>query len=376
LAAVFSARLLGLFMIYPVFASYAQHWRGATPVTIGLALGIYGLAQGSLQMPLGALSDRVGRKPIIIGGLAIFAAGSALAATSVSIGGIIVGRAVQGAGAVGSSILALVGDLTRSEVRTRAMALVGASIGLSFALALLLGPTLAVHFGLRGIFWATAFLALVAIAIVIALVPTPPATGGIAPAGAIGHVLRNGDLLRLDASVFSIHAILTATFLVAPGSLQAALHLPPGSQWLVYLGVLVASLLLMLPLVLAAEVRGHVKGVLLLALAAFIGGLALIGLGGAIPVLGGLVAFFTAFNTAEALLPSLVTKTAPAEARGAATGVYSTAQFMGIFVGGAGGGWLLAAGGAPAVLVGAIVLALGWLVLIATEPRAAARTGG
>ena len=371
LALVFAARLLGLFMIYPVFAHYAQQLRGANPVMIGLALGGYGMAQGLLQIPLGLLSDRIGRKTVISAGLFLFGLGSVVAALATSIEGVLLGRILQGAGAVGSSILALVADLTRPEVRTRAMAVVGMTIGLSFGVAVLLGPALAAADGLSGIFWLTAVLALAAIGVTLGLTPTPvrPASGR-APGPALAsfrQVLRDGELLRLDFAIFSLHAVLTASFLVIPGVLARAFHLGVTGQWKLYLPVLAVSVILMVPAIIVAETRGRMKAV-------FVTGIAVIGFSllslalirGPAAAAVALTAFLTAFNVMEALLPSLVTKLAPPEAKGAATGVYSSSQFFGIFVGGAGGGWILATGGPGGVLVGTAVLVVAWFGLALT----------
>lgn len=379
LAAVFAARLLGLFMIYPVFAHYAQHLRGASAAMIGLALGGYGLAQGLLQIPLGLLSDRIGRKTVISLGLVLFAVGSVVAALSHSIEGVILGRVLQGCGAVGSAILALVADLTRDEVRTRAMAVVGITIGLSFALALLVGSPLAARYGLSGVFWITAGLALAGIAVTLGVVPSPDRSArarSAAPAMAsFVRVLGDRELLRLDFAIFSLHAVLTASFLVIPQIVSGALHLGVGRQWSAYLPILAASLALMVPAVVIAETRGRMKEVFVATIAALAASLAALAFGGAEAWVawGALVLFFGAFNVMEAILPSLVTKTAPAEARGAATGVYSSAQFLGIFAGGAGGGWALMTGGARQVFACAIALIAVWLALALTMRRPAAR---
>jgi predicted MFS family arabinose efflux permease len=379
LSLVFAARLLGLFMIYPVFAHYAQQLRDANPVMIGLALGGYGMAQGLLQIPLGLLSDRIGRKAVISAGLFVFGLGSVVAAMANSIEGVLIGRILQGAGAVGSSILALVADLTRPEVRTRAMAVVGITIGLSFGAAVLIGPPLAAAGGLSAIFWLAATLALAAIGVTLGLTPTPPQPdAGRAPGPALasfGQVLRDGELLRLDFAIFSLHAILTASFLVIPGILARAFHLGVAGQWELYLPVLVVSVILMVPAIILAETRGLMKTV-------FVGGVAVIGLSllmlallrGAIAAAVALAAFLTAFNVMEAILPSLVTKLAPPDAKGAATGVYSSSQFFGIFAGGAGGGLILAAAGPAGVLAAAAILTAAWFALALTmrapSPRA------
>ena len=375
LAAIFAMRLLGLFMIYPVFAGYARHLRGATPEMIGLALGAYGLTQGLLQIPFGLLSDRVGRKIIVILGLALFGAGSAVAALATSIVGMILGRVLQGTGAVGSVILALVADLTREEVRTKAMAIVGMTIGFSFLVAIAAGPPIANVIGVPGMFWLTALMALIGIAITRGLVPAPSRIVRHHDAEAVpallARVLRDRELLRLDFGIFTLHAILTASFLAVPALLFSSLHLSPGRDWVVYLPVLVVSAGLMVPAIILAERRQRLKEVLIAAiitLAASLLALMLVGSVVSVAVLA-LVGFFTGFNVMEAILPSLVTKIAPAGTKGTATGVYSSSQFIGIFVGGAGGGGVFALGGAAGVFGFALIAALLWLPAAATMRR-------
>lgn len=369
LAALFALRLLGLFMIYPVFADYAQQLSGSTPELIGLALGGYGLTQAILQIPFGLLSDRIGRKRVIAFGLVLFGAGSIVAALSHSIEGVILGRVLQGAGAIGSAILALVADLTREEVRTRAMAMVGMTIGLGFLVAIVAGPVLARFIGVAGIFWLTAGLAALGIAVTGAAVPAPAQIRrhrDAEPVPALfARVLADRELLRLDFGIFVLHAILTASFLAVPALLAGTLHLGEGAQWTLYLPVLVASVALMVPAIILAEKRERMKEVFIgaiLLLAASLLVLVLAGSSGA-ALVAALVAFFTAFNVMEASLPSLVTKTAPADAKGTATGVYSSAQFLGIFVGGAAGGWAVSLGGARGVFAFALALALLWLAV-------------
>ena len=372
LAAVFSVRLLGLFMIYPVFAAYARNLSGASPYLIGEALGIYGLSQGLLQIPFGLLSDRVGRKVMIVLGLLLFAAGSAVAAVSTSIGGVIVGRALQGSGAVGAVILALVADLTDEENRTKAMALVGITIGLSFMIALVAGPIVANFIGVSGIFWLMVGLALVGIAITEFVVPNPPRIRVHRDAEAvpalIGGVLRDKELLRLDFGIFALHAMLTASFLVVPGLLLATLNLPVRNQWLVYLPVLVVSVGVMLPAIIVAEKHRRMKGVFVGAVAALALSQVMLYFAAAnlFALLAALVVFFSAFNVMEASLPSLITKAAPAEAKGTAMGLYSSAQFLGIFTGGLVGGWAHQVGGSHAVFLLTAAIALVWLVAAAT----------
>ena len=271
LAAIFATRLLGLFMIYPIFAQYARGLSGADDRTIGLALGAYGLTQGLLQIPFGILSDRIGRKKVIVGGLVLFAFGSVVAAMSSSIHGVLIGRTIQGAGAIGSSVLAMVADLTREEVRTRAMAVVGITIGFSFALAVLVGPPLAAAFGLSGMFWATAGFALAAIAITLLLTPTPvrAVPRGVSRA-TFKRVLQDGQLLRLDFSVFILHAILTASFLIIPSALHQALGLTAAGEWKFYLPVMGGAMALMVPAVIVAETRGRMKEVFIAAIVAIL----------------------------------------------------------------------------------------------------------
>lgn len=379
LAGVFSVRLLGLFMIYPVFEAYARGLAGATPFLIGLALGAYGLSQGLLQIPFGLLSDRLGRKTMIIAGLALFALGSVVAALATTIEGVLLGRVLQGTGAVGSVILALVADLTSEESRTKAMALVGITIGLSFMVALIAGPIAAGLVGVPGIFWSMVGLAGLGVAIVVWGVPTPRRVRSHRDAETVpallGSVLRNADLLRLDFGIFALHVILTSSFLVVPRLLRDSLGLAPGEQWLAYLPILLVSVALMVPAILLAERRRRMKAV-------FVGAVALLAAsqaallfggagGGALLVVAAILGFFAAFNTMEAALPSLVTKAAPAGAKGTATGVYSSAQFLGIFVGGALGGWMLQAAGPEGVFALALGVALLWLALAATMPAPA-----
>lgn len=376
LAAVFAARLLGLFMVYPIFAQYARDLSGANLRLIGLALGAYGLAQGVLQIPLGLLSDRIGRKKVIAGGLVVFGLGSVVAALSTSIEGVLLGRILQGAGAVGSSILALAADLTRDEVRTRAMAVIGVTIGFSFALAILIGPPIAAAVGLRGIFWITAGLAVAGVAVTLGAVPSPDhAVPRNLDWPTFLRVLRDGELLRLDFAIFTLHAVLTSSFLVIPAILAQALHLDVASQWMFYLPVMAGAMALMVPLIIVAETRGRMKEVFVGSIVAILASLVMLvaAPSGAVATTVALVVFFTGFNAMEAMLPSLVTKFAPPTAKGAATGVYSTAQFLGIFFGGAGSGWLLQAQGPHGVFAFAIAMTLIWLAVAATMRRPALR---
>lgn len=375
LAAVFSVRLLGLFMIYPVFASYAHQLTGATPYLTGLALGIYGLTQGLLQIPFGLLSDRVGRKLMITIGLIVFGAGSAVAATSSSIDGVIVGRAIQGGGAVGSVVLALVADLTSEESRTKAMAIVGITIGASFMLALVSGPLLAGVIGVEGIFWLMALLALVGIGIVQFVVPRPVRLQVHGDAetvpGMLGSIISNPELLRLDFGIFALHAVLTASFLVVPALLHARMSVSSSSQWIVYLPILLISAIVMVPTIIVAEKYRRMKLVFVATVAVLAASQWMLSFGTRheFVVLAALTMFFSAFNVMEATLPSLITKTSPARSKGTATGVYSSCQFLGIFVGGVAGGWMQQKAGGAAVFILTGALAVLWLLLAATMRR-------
>ena len=372
LAAVFSVRMLGLFMVYPVFAAFTRHLAGATPYRIGVALGIYGLSQGVLQIPFGALSDRIGRKTMIVAGLVVFAIGSAVAARSSTIDGMILGRLLQGGGAIGSVVLALVADLTAERNRTKAMALVGMTIGFSFLVAIVTGPAIAGGIGIAGIFWLMAALALAGIAITLFVVPAPPSVparrGTQTLPTLIGASLRNPELLRLNFGIFALHAMLTASFLVVPPLLRGTLAVTNRDQWLVYLPVLLVSVAVMAPVILLAERHGRMKGALVGAVAAMAASQLMLATGAAdrYVVLAALVVFFSGFNIMEASLPSLVTRAAPAGATGTATGIYSSSQFLGIFAGGAAGGWIHQAAGMTAVFFFAAAVAVIWLLVTAT----------
>jgi len=369
LAAIYVARMLGLFMILPVFALHAGDLAGATPTLIGIAIGAYGLTQAILQIPFGMLSDRLGRKRVIAFGLLVFAAGSILAAFADSIGWMIAGRALQGAGAVAAAIMALAADLTREEIRLRVMALIGASIGGAFALAMVMGPLLDRWIGLSGIFWTTALLAFLALAALWGWVPDPVATRRHRDAEPVADQLRrvlvDGQLLRLDVGIFSLHAILTATFVSVPLLLRDGAQFPPSDHWVLYLSVLLASFVTMVPFVILAEKHRRLRGVFLGGILAL--GLTELGLALAEPTALAIAIllwiFFSAFNLLEASLPSLVAKASPADAKGTAMGVYSSAQFLGAFAGGAIGGATYGAFGADGVFLLSSGLALLWLAL-------------
>lgn len=346
LAGIYSFRMLGLFMILPVFALYAENLGEIEPILIGLAIGIYGLTQALLSIPFGMWSDRLGRKPVIAIGLVIFALGSVVAASADTITGIILGRALQGCGAIAAAVMALAADLTREQHRTRAMAMIGMSIGLSFALALALGPVLNQWIGVPGIFWLTAVLAVIGIAILYLIVPNPERSRSHRDTGAVptffSAVLRDPQLQRLDAGVFVLHCVLTASFVALPFALRDHAGLDAAHHGWVYLPVLLASLVLMLPLVILAEKRRRLKEVYLAAiLIVATAELGLIFLSGSVAgIILMLLLFFIAFNVLEALLPSLLAKFSPPDKKGTAMGVFSSSQFLGAFAGGVTGGWL------------------------------------
>ncbi len=369
LASIFSFRMLGLFMILPVFALYAETLGEIEPVLIGLAIGIYGLTQALLAVPYGLWSDRFGRKPVIALGLVVFALGSVVAATADTITGIIIGRALQGCGAIAAAVMAFAADLTREQHRTRAMAMIGMSIGLSFALALALGPVLNHWIGVPGIFWLTAVLAVVGIGILYLVVPDAPRVRSHRDTGAVpgffGDVLRNPQLTRLDVGVFVLHCVLTASFVALPFALRDFAGLDAARHSLVYLPVLLLSLVLMLPLVIIAEKHRRLKEVFVLAiliLALAEAGLIFLSASVAGIVLM-LVLFFIAFNVLEALLPSLLAKFAPADRKGTAMGVFSSSQFIGAFVGGIAGGFMYGRFGLSGVFGFCLIILIGWLLL-------------
>ena len=377
LAGVYGVRMLGLFMILPVFALYATGLEHVTPTLVGLAIGIYGLTQAMFQIPLGMLSDRIGRKPVILGGLAVFAAGSALAGSTDDIYLIILGRALQGSGAVAAAVLAMVADLTRESVRTRVMAFIGLSIGVSFSVAMVAGPVVNQWIGVPGIFWLTAALALLAAAMVAFVIPNPARVtthrDAELVAGYLGRVLGNGQLLRFDAGIFTLHLLLTSNFVVVPLLLQQHFGIDTAAHWKVYLPVMLLGFVAMLPFIIIAEKHRHMKGVFTGAVGVLIvAELMMARLANHLPgLIIGLLVFFTAFNLLEASLPSLVSKEAPPDAKGTAMGIYSTSQFLGIFVGGALGGWVQQHFGIDGVFVFGALAALLWLGLAVTmrEPR-------
>ncbi|PHQ81349.1 MAG: MFS transporter [Coxiella sp. (in: Bacteria)] len=346
LSFIMAFRMLGLFMILPIFSAYAHKIPGATSLLIGVALGVYGLTQACLQLPFGMLSDKIGRKPIIVLGLLLFIAGSIVAALSHTITGIIIGRAIQGAGAIGSTCIAMVADLTRDEHRSKAMAIIGLTIGMAFTFALVIGPILNSWVQLNGIFWATAIFGGISLVLLFTSVPTPPTLTIHDDTETIPKRLKgmlcNGELLRLDIGVACSHAILMATFIAIPIILTHKLGITEWGQIVLYLLVLVLSFICMVPFIIIAEKKRKMKSifsgaVLMMALTQLL----LLFFHHSVAVIGVILfLFFTAFTLLEASLPSLVSKIAPIRSKGTATGIYSTSQFFGIFVGGVLGGWL------------------------------------
>lgn len=363
LSMVYALRMLGMFMVLPVFALYADELAGGvTPLQIGFAIGIYGLTQAVLQMPFGMLSDRVGRKPVIVGGMLVFAAGSVVAGLADSIGGVIAGRALQGAGAVASAVTALLADTTRDAIRTRAMTTLGVGMGLAFGVALVLGPVLSGWVGVGGIFLVTAVLAVLTVPLVLFYVPDAPARAE-AVAGHVREVLAHPDLLRLNGGIFLLHALLTSVFVAVPFALQDTLGLPVPRHWIVYLPVLAVSALCVFPLIRWSERSGLSRQAFLGAIATLLAALALAaaGFGHPVALVGALLLFFIAFNHLEGFLPSQVSRLAPPGQKGAALGSFTTAQFLGNFAGGALGGWLVGAGGVGAAFAVGALLPLVWL---------------
>jgi len=342
LGSVFSLRMLGMFMVLPVLTTYGMSLAGASEALIGLAIGIYGMTQALLQIPFGLLSDRVGRKPLIVGGLLMFAIGSVVAALSDSIWGVIVGRALQGSGAISAAVMALLSDLTREQNRTKAMAFIGVSFGITFAIALC------------------------AIALVIWAVPTPAAhllnRESAMVRGSFRTVLTNGRLLKLNLGILCVHTLLMASFVALPPLLERA-GLPRDDQWQAYLATMAIAFVSVVPFIIYAEKRRQMKRVFLCCVVVMLVAELVLWQSGARlwALLAGLQLFFIGFNVMEALLPSLISKESPPGYKGTAMGVYSTSQFLGVAIGGSLGGLLYGLGGGPLVFGGCAALALVWL---------------
>jgi MFS family permease len=373
LASIFALRMLGLFLILPVFAVHARTLPGGEDATlVGLALGVYGLTQALLQLPLGIASDRFGRKPVIFAGLLVFAVGSFVAALADTIWLTILGRALQGVGAISAAVTAFIADATRESQRTKAMAMVGGSIGLTFALSLVVAPLLYQAVGMAGIFALTGLLALAGIAVVRWITPEAPQSLAQAEARTrFGQVAFEPDLMRLNFGIFVLHAVQMAMFVVVPGWLVERAGLPVGEHWQVYLPVVLLSFAVMVPPMILAERRGRMRTVFVAAVALLAVSQLLFALqpSGLAALAGLLFVFFAAFNVLEASLPSLVSRLAPADAKGAALGIYNTTQSLGLFAGGLLGGAVQQSWGAPAVFGCCAVLAGAWLVLAGSHRR-------
>jgi len=372
LASVLSLRMLGLFMVLPLFSLYASQLAGATPFLIGLAMGIYGLTQALFQIPFGLLSDQLGRRTIIVFGLFLFILGSLIAATADTIGFMMVGRALQGMGAVGGTIMAMIADLTRPEQRTKAMAIAGIMIGFSFSLAMMLGPLLATWMTVRGLFWMAAFCSGLAILFLFIWVPKPPPPHWQADVEPELHsafsLIKLPLLQQLNLGIFLLHVIFTASFVVIPIALQQFAGLQEHQQGLFYLPVLLLGFILCVPFVLIAEKKHQLKQF-------FIGAVFTLGISESLFWLFSkslsisalsLVLFFAAFSLLEAFLPSFVSRAAPHTRKGTTLGLYSCSQFLGIFVGGTLGGWLYGHYGLKNVYLFCVILTLVW-VMIATK---------
>ena len=370
LASIFALRMLGLFLILPVFAIHAQTIPGGDDLTlVGIALGAYGLTQAMFQIPFGMAADTFGRKRVIVIGLLLFAFGSVVAALSTDIWWAIIGRVLQGAGAISAAVTALAADLTREQHRTKVMAMIGSSIGLVFALSLVAAPALYAAIGMSGIFWLTAILAVAAIGLVTHVVPpAPPLPPG--PKPPFRDVLLDTQLLRLNFGIFTLHMVQMAMFVVVPGLLIRHGDLPLASHWKIYLPAVLASFVLMVPAIILAEKRNKVQPVFVFAIALLLATLLAMGFGGTsfAVMAGGLLSFFVAFNILEAMLPSLISRIAPPRAKGAALGVYNSTQALGLFLGGALGGWLVKNFDAGAVFFSGAAMAALWLVAAATMP--------
>lgn len=362
IALIAMLRMFGLFALLPVLSLHAATLAGQTPILIGLAVGAYGLTQAGLQIPMGALSDRIGRMPVIIAGLGIFAIGSIVAALGDTIWEVIIGRLLQGAGAISATLTALIADSTREQVRTRSMAVFGIGIGLSFIIALIIGPLLAARYGVPALFWTGAGLA-VAAAAMLRLLPKDIKR----PVAVRQWNLRTAfrpELLRLDFYVFLLHTIMIASFVALPFLFANRLELAITSHWKVYVGSLVVSLLITIPLILSDERKGKALTISI-AVALILGGELLLTFGSfaVMPVFLALVLFFGGFNFLEASLPARLSLLADGENRGASLGVFSSSQFLGAFAGGLIGGRFLASGRPADVFFVCALLAGIWLAL-------------
>ncbi len=368
LAGIYGLRMFGLFLVIPVLFLHAQNLVGFTPLLAGLAIGIYGLGQAVLQIPFGYLSDRIGRKPVIILGLLIFAFGSAVAATAETLNELIIGRALQGSGAIASTLMALAADLSRPVLRSKMMAVIGATIGASFIIALILGPWLSGIIGISGLFWLTAALAIVAIGVVKWVTPSADLrTGNLAVLPAkqqLKQVLSNPQLLRMDLGIFLLHLFLTAIFVILPSQMIEKGHLLESHSW-TYLLLILGGFLIMLPALIAVEkYKAHRTGFAAAVILLILGNLSMGLIDSLLGLLVGMGLFFISFNFLEASLPALVSRQCSEESRGTAMGVYSTSQFSGAFLGGGLAGLILQYGNASLIFLSLAALSVMWLFAI------------
>ena len=368
LASVFAFRMLGLFMLMPVLAIYGQELEGFSPIWIGFAIGAYGLTQAVLQIPMGRLSDKIGRKKVIVGGLAVFALGSVIAALAESIQMVTVGRALQGMGAIASALLAFASDLSRDEQRPKVMAVIGMSIGMSFAFAMLLGPIVAASWGIAGVFWLTAILAVCGIFIVTMLVPSAinkaPKGDTLASFSDIKKLIKHPQLARLNAGVLLLHLTLTTIFVVLPSQLIKD-GLVAENHWQLYIPVLFLAFFLMVPVMIVAIKKEKEKQ-------AFIGSVMVLIVSmlsmsmwanSVVGIAVCMLLYFVAFNFLEATMPALVSRIAPASQKGSAMGGYSSSQFLGAFLGGMLGGYVAQTTSSQAVFAAAALVGVIWLII-------------
>ncbi|KTA93415.1 membrane protein [Aeromonas salmonicida subsp. smithia] len=357
LGSVFSLRMLGMFMVLPVLTTYGMSLAGASEALIGLAIGIYGMTQALFQIPFGLLSDRIGRKPLIVGGLLMFALGSVIAALTHSIWGVILGRALQGSGAISAAVMALLSDLTREQNRTKAMAFIGVSFGITFAIAMVTGPLITHALGLSGLFWLIALLAFGGIGITLWLVPTPTShllnRESSMVRGGMRTVLTNPCLLKLNLGILCVHTLLMSSFVALPPLLEQA-GLPRDSQWQAYLVTMLVAFVSVVPFIIYAEKHRQMKRVFQICVLVML-------IAEVVLWQAGLQLFFIGFNVMEALLPSLISKESPPGHKGTAMGVYSTSQFIGVALGGSLGGLFYSLGGGALVFGCCALLALIWL---------------
>jgi predicted MFS family arabinose efflux permease len=377
LATLYGFRMLGLFMVLPVLALYIDDYSGASPLLLGVTLGIYGLTQALLQIPLGLLSDKIGRRPVIVGGLLVFIIGSIIAANADSISELIIGRAVQGAGAIASTLMALVSDLTSEENRTKSMAAIGASIGLSFMLAMIAGPVIAAAMGLSGIFWVTALLGLIGVFVLLGAVPRAISVQHNRETRTdvkqLGRLFYEPNLWRLNFGIFTLHLVLMAGFVVIPTILTEEMGISGDNLWWVYLLLIGGGFFAMLPVMILGEKYRRQKYSFVSAVACMAILMSLLSIWRGNLITGFMLwLFFAAFNLLEAMLPSWLSKACPAGQKGTAMGIYSTSQFFGAFAGGILGGWSLQQFGIDGLfLLLAGILAIWCLVALGLQtPRA------